>query len=192
MVCLTSLKDVRKVDESCTSIRFLCLIFLVLCPIFVDKCMKDHDVHSLSHTKWECKYHIVFAPKYRRKVFYGQKRYEIGQILRELCRWKQVNLLEAEACPDHIHILVEIPPKISVSNFMGFLKGKSSLMIYEKWGNMKYKYRNRSFWCRGYYVSTVGKNEKKITEYIQNQLKEDYMSEQLVLDMTDPFTGSRK
>ncbi|WP_337373836.1 IS200/IS605 family transposase, partial [Mitsuokella jalaludinii] len=118
--------------------------------------------------------------------------YEIGQILRELCRWKQVNLLEAEACPDHIHILVEIPPKISVSNFMGFLKGKSSLMIYEKWGNMKYKYRNRSFWCRGYYVSTVGKNEKKITEYIQNQLKEDYMSEQLVLDMTDPFTGSRK
>ena len=143
--------------------------------------MKDHDVHSLSHTKWECKYHIVFAPKYRRKVFYGQKRYEIGQILRELCRWKQVNLLEAEACPDHIHILVEIPPKISVSNFMGFLKGKSSLMIYEKWGNMKYKYRNRSFWCRGYYVSTVGKNEKKITEYIQNQLKEDYMSEQLVL-----------
>ena len=107
--------------------------------------MKDHDVHSLSHTKWECKYHIVFAPKYRRKVFYGQKRYEIGQILRELCRWKLVNLLEAEACPDHIHILVEIPPKISVSNFMGFLKGKSSLMIYEKWGNMKYKYRNRSF-----------------------------------------------
>lgn len=103
-----------------------------------------------------------------------------------------MNLLEAEACPDHIHILVEIRPKISVSNFMGFLKGKSSLMIYEKWGNMKYKYRNRSFWCRGYYVSTVGKNEKKITEYIQNQLKEDYMSEQLVLDMTDPFTGSRK
>ena len=103
-----------------------------------------------------------------------------------------MNLLEAEACPAHIHILVEIRPKISVSNFMGFLKGKSSLMIYEKWGNMKYKYRNRSFWCRGYYVSTVGKNEKKITEYIQNQLKEDYMSEQLVLDMTDPFTGSRK
>ena len=103
-----------------------------------------------------------------------------------------MNLLEAEACPDHIHILVEVPSKISVSNFMGFLKGKSSLMIYEKWGNMKYKYRNRSFWCRGYYVSTVGKNEKKITEYIQNQLKEDYMSEQLVLDMTDPFTGSRK
>lgn len=154
--------------------------------------MKDHDVHSLSHTKWECKYHIVFAPKYRRKVFYGEKRYEIGRILRELCRWKGVNLLEAEACPDHIHMLVEIPPKMSVSNFMGFLKGKSSLMIYEKWGNMKYKYRNRQFWCRGYYVSTVGKNEKKISEYIQTQLNEDRMSEQLTLELTDPFTGSRK
>ena len=154
--------------------------------------MKDHDVHSLSHTKWECKYHIIFAPKYRRKVFYGEKRYEIGRILRELCRWKGVNLLEAEACPDHIHMLVEIPPKMSVSNFMGFLKGKSSLMIYEKWGNMKYKYRNRQFWCRGYYVSTVGKNEKKISEYIQTQLNEDRMSEQLTLELTDPFTGSRK
>ena len=105
--------------------------------------MQKNDIHSLSHTKWECKYHIVFAPKYRRKVFFGQMRYEIGKIIRELCRWKEVNLLEAEACPDHIHILVEIPPKFSISNFMGFLKGKSSLMIYEKWGNMKYKYRNR-------------------------------------------------
>ena len=154
--------------------------------------MKQNDVHSLSHTKWNCKYHIVFAPKYRRKVFYGQKRYEIGQILRELCRWKGVNLLEAEACPDHIHMLVEIPPKMSASGFMGFLKGKSSLMIYEKWGNMKYKYRNRQFWCRGYYVDTVGKNEAKIATYIQEQLKEDEMSEQLTLEMTDPFTGGRK
>ncbi len=135
---------------------------------------------------------IVFAPKYRRKVFYGQKRYEIGKILRELCRWKGVNLLEAEACPDHIHILVEVPPKFSISNFMGFLKGKSSLMIYEKWGNMKYKYRNRQFWCRGYYVSTVGKNEKKIAEYIQQQLKEDHMVEQLTLEAIDPFTGNRQ
>ena len=134
----------------------------------------------------------MFAPKYRRKVFFGQKRYEIGQILRELCRWKGVNLLEAEACPDHIHMLVEIPPKMSISSFMGFLKGKSSLMIYEKWGNMKYKYRNRQFWCRGYYVDTVGKNEKKIAAYIQEQLKEDEMSEQLTLDLTDPFTGNRK
>jgi putative transposase len=154
--------------------------------------MQKNDIHSLSHTKWECKYHIVFAPKYRRKVFYGQKRYEIGKILRELCRWKGVNLLEAEACPDHIHILVEVPPKFSISNFMGFLKGKSSLMIYEKWGNMKYKYRNRQFWCRGYYVRTVGKNEKKIAEYIQQQLKEDHMVEELTLEAIDPFTGNRQ
>ena len=149
--------------------------------------MQKNDIHSLSHTKWECKYHIVFAPKYRRKVLFGQMRYEIGKIIRELCRWKGVNLLEAEACPDHIHILVEIPPKFSISNFMGFLKGKSSLMIYEKWGNMKYKYRNRQFWCRGYYVSTVGKNEKKIEEYIKQQLSEDHMAEQLTLEAIDPF-----
>ena len=154
--------------------------------------MQKNDIHSLSHTKWECKYHIVFAPKYRRKVFFGQMRYEIGKIIRELCRWKGVNLLEAEACPDHIHILVEIPPKFSISNFMGFLKGKSSLMIYEKWGNMKYKYRNRQFWCRGYYVSIVGKNEKKIAEYIKQQLSEDHTAEQLTLEAIDPFTGNRK
>lgn len=154
--------------------------------------MQKNDIHSLSHTKWECKYHIVFAPKYRRKVFFGKMRYEIGKIIRELCRWKGINLLEAEACPDHIHILVEVPPKFSISNFMGFLKGKSSLMIYEKWGNMKYKYRNRQFWCRGYYVSTVGKNEKKIAEYIQKQLSEDHMTEQLTLEAIDPFTGNRK
>ena len=145
--------------------------------------------NNLAHTKWNCKYHIVFAPKYRRKVFFGQKRFEIGGIIRELCRWKGVELLSAEACPDHIHILVAIPPKMSVSSFMGFLKGKSSLMIYEKWGNMKFKYRNRQFWCRGYYVDTVGKNEKKIAEYISNQLKQDEMSEQLVLDFQDPFNG---
>ena len=148
-----------------------------------------YDNQSLAHTKWNCKYHIVFAPKYRRKVFFGQKRFEIGGIIRELCRWKGVELLSTEACPDHIHILVAIPPKMSVSSFMGFLKGKSSLMIYEKWGNMKFKYRNRQFWCRGYYVDTVGKNEKKIAEYISNQLKQDEMSEQLVLDFQDPFNG---
>ena len=148
-----------------------------------------YDNQSLAHTKWNCKYHIVFAPKYRRKVFFGQKRFEIGGIIRELCRWKGVELLSAEACPDHIHILVAIPPKMSVSSFMGFLKGKSSLMIYEKWGNMKFKYRNRQFWCRGYYVDTVGKNEKKKAEYISNQLKQDEMSEQLVLDFQDPFNG---
>ena len=125
-----------------------------------------NDIHSLSHSKWNCKYHIVFAPKYRRKVFYGTKRLEIGQILRQLCNWYGVTLLEAEACPDHIHMLVEIPPKHSVSSFMGYLKGKSSIMIYNKWGNMKYKYRNRSFWCRGYYVDTAGKNAKAIEDYI--------------------------
>lgn len=110
------------------------------------------DNHALTHTTWNCKYHIVFAPKYRRKEFYSNNRLEIGQIMRELCRWKGVNIINAEVCPDHIHMLVEIPPKISVSSFMGFLKGKSSLMIYERWGNMKFKYRNRQFWCRGYYV----------------------------------------
>ena len=99
--------------------------------------MKNNDIHSLSHTKWNCKYHIVFAPKYRRKVFYGEKRAEIGKILRELCNWKKVNIINAEVCPDHVHMLVEIPPKYSVSSFMGFLKGKSSIMIYEKWGNLK-------------------------------------------------------
>lgn len=104
-----------------------------------------NDVHTLSHTTWNCKYHIVFAPKYRRKVFYGEKRLEIGAILRELCEWKGVKIITAEVCPDHVHMLVEIPPKMTVSGFMGFLKGKSSIMIYQKWGNMKYKYRNRSF-----------------------------------------------
>lgn len=149
------------------------------------------EIHTLSHTSWNLKYHIVFAPKYRRKVFYSQKRLEIGEILRELCRWKEITILEAEVCPDHIHMLVEIPPKISVSSFVGFLKGKSSLMIYDRWGNMKYKYRNRQFWCRGYYVDTVGKNTAKIQEYIKHQLDEDKALEQLTLDISDPFTGSK-
>ena len=154
--------------------------------------MKNNDIHSLSHTKWNCKYHIVFAPKYRRKVFYGEKRAEIGKILRELCNWKKVNIINAEVCPDHVHMLVEIPPKYSVSSFMGFLKGKSSIMIYEKWGNMKYKYRNREFWCRGYYVDTVGKNANKIKEYIRHQLEEDKLGEQLSIPYKeDPFTGSK-
>ena len=147
------------------------------------------DNNKLSHSVWNCKYHIVFAPKYRRKVFYGEKRTEVGAILRQLCKWKGVNILEAEVCPDHVHMLVEVPPKYSISQFMGFLKGKSSLMIYEKWGNMKFKYRNRSFWCRGYYVDTAGKNTKKIQEYIKHQLEEDKVSDQLVFDLGDPFNG---
>ena len=150
--------------------------------------MSNNDIHSLSHSKWNCKYHVVFAPKYRRKVFYGTKRLEIGAILRQLFNWKNVNIIEAEVCPDHVHMLLEIPPKMSVSSFMGYLKGKSSLMIYEKWGNMKYKYRNRQFWCRGYYVDTVGKNTKAIKEYIANQLAEDKETTQLTLDDIDPFT----
>ena len=150
------------------------------------------DINSLSHSKWNCKYHIVFAPKYRRKVFYGQNRHEIGKILAELCRWKDVRIITGEACPDHIHLFLEIPPKMSISSFMGYLKGKSSVMIYERWGNVKYKYRNRQFWCRGYYVDTVGKNAEAIKNYIENQLKEDRMSEQLTIDKIDPFTGSKK
>lgn len=150
-----------------------------------------NDTNSLSDTKWNCKYHIVFAPKYRRKVFYVDKRLEIGAILRELCKWKGVNIIEAEVCPDHVHMLLEIPRKMSISSFMGFLKGKSSLMIYEKWGNLKFKYRNREFWCRGYYVDTAGKNAVKIKEYIKNQLKEDELGEQLTFNNTDPFMGSK-
>ena len=150
------------------------------------------DIRSLAHTKWNCKYHVVFAPKYRRKVFYEEKRLEIGAILRELCRWKGVEIIEAEVCPEHIHMLLSIPPKISVSGFMGFLKGKSSLMIYQKWGNMKFKYRNRQFWCRGYYVDTVGKNTKAIEEYIATQLKQDKeMSQMCIDDLDDPLTGRK-
>ena len=150
-----------------------------------------NDINSLSHTKWNCKYHIVLAPKYRRKVFYQEKRQAIGKILRQLCEWKGVNIIEAEVCPDHVHMLVEIPPKISVSSFMGYLKGKSATMIYEQFGDLKYKYRNREFWCKGYYVDTVGKNEARITEYVRNQLKEDEMSEQMVIPDVRPFKGSK-
>ena len=147
-----------------------------------------NDTNSLSHTTWNCKYHIVFAPKYRRKVFFGEKRKDIGAILRQLCEWKGVEIHEAEVCPDHVHMLVSIPPKLSVASFMGFLKGKSSLLIYQKWANMKFKYRNREFWCRGYYVDTVGKNTAKIQEYIANQLKEDKEVEQMTItELVDPF-----
>ena len=142
---------------------------------------QNNATNSLAHTKWNCKYHIVFAPKYRRKVFYGEKREAIREILRQLCQWKGVEIIEGEVCPDHVHMLVEIPPKIAVSSFMGYLKGKSSLMIYEKYPELKYKYRNREFWCRGYYVDTVGKNAKKIEEYIRKQLEEDKSGEQMTM-----------
>ena len=150
-----------------------------------------NDTHSLSHTRWNCKYHIVFAPKYRRKVFFKEKRAAIGKNLRQLCEWKGVNILEAEVCPDHVHMLVEIPPKMSVSSFMGYLKGKSSTMLYEQFGELKYKYRNREFWCKGYYVDTVGKNTSRIAEYIKNQLKEDMLGEQLTMSEVGPFKGGK-
>ena len=150
-----------------------------------------NDNHSLSHSKWNCKYHIVFAPKYRRKVFFGEKKREIGKILRYLCEWKGVKIIEAEKCPDHVHMLVEIPPKIAVSSFMGYLKGKSSTMLYEQFPELKYKYRSKEFWCKGYYVDTVGKKTERIREYIQNQLREDQLGEQLSFNPKDPFTGSR-
>ena len=148
------------------------------------------DENSLSHTRWECKYHIVFAVKFRRKEIYGKIKEDIGKILRELCGHKGVEIIEAEACPDHIHMLVSIPPKMSVSSFMGYLKGKSTLMIFERHANLKYKYGNRHFWCKGYYVSTVGRNKNAIAKYIQNQLKEDMMSDQMTLkEYVDPFKG---
>ena len=147
-----------------------------------------NDIHSLAHSKWNCKYHIVFAPKYRRVAMLGERGREIGAILRELCKWKGVNIVEAEICKDHIHMLLEIPPKMSVSSFVGYLKGKSSLMIYERWGNLKFKYRNREFWCKGYYVDTVGKNTTAIKEYIAKQLEEDILGEQLRIDYPEsPF-----
>ena len=153
---------------------------------------RNDTTNSLAHTKWNCKYHIVFAPKYRRKVFYEEKRLVIRDILRQICAWKGVEIIEGEICSDHVHLLVAIPPKMSVSVFMGYLKGKSSLMIFQKFGNMKFAYRNREFWCRGYYVDTVGKDTKAIKTYIENQLKIDKESDQLSLfDPNDPFTGGK-
>ena len=150
------------------------------------------DINSLSHTKWNCKYHIVFCPKYRRQEIYGKIKEDVGKILRKLCEAKGVEIIEAEACPEHIHMLVSIPPHLSVAQFMEYLKGKSSLMIFDRHANLKYKYGNRHFWCRGYYVDTVGRNEKKIAEYVRNQLQEDIVVDQLSLkEYIDPFTGSK-
>ena len=140
--------------------------------------------------KWKCKYHVVFAPKYRRQIIYGKIKQDIGLMLRKLCAYKEIEILEAEACKDHVHMLLSIPPKYSISQVMGYLKGKSSLMIYEKYANLKYKYGNRHFWCRGYYVSTVGRNKNAIETYIRNQLQEDHAEEQLTIkEYVDPFTG---
>ncbi len=153
----------------------------------------SNDIGSLSHTKWRCQYHIVFAPKYRRQAIYGKYKAEIGKILREICTRNGIEVIEANACLDHIHMLITIPPKISVSRFMGILKGKSSLMIFDRFANLKYKYGNRHFWCRGYYVDTVGRNKTAITKYIQNQVNEDQISDQVSLkEYIDPFTGSKQ
>ena len=150
------------------------------------------DIQSLSHSKWNCKYHIVFAPKYRRQVIYGKLKAEIGKILRSLCERKGVEVLEAEACADHIHMLVSIPPSMSVADFMGYLKGKSALLIFDRFANLKYRYGNRHFWCRGYYVDTVGRNKKAIAEYIRNQLQEDIGNDQVSMkEYYDPLTGEK-
>ena len=150
------------------------------------------DNDSLSHTRWNCKYHIVFSPKYRRQIIYGKIKKEIGIILRTLCERKGVEIIEAEACPDHIHMLVSVPPKISISSLMGYLKGKSALMIFDRHADMKYKYGNRNFWANGYYVDTVGKNKKVIEEYIKKQLQEDIATDQMVMrEFIDPFTGEK-
>ena len=152
--------------------------------------MKEKDINSLDHTTWRCQYHVVFAPKYRRLEIYGAIKADIGKILRQLCQQKGVEIIEAEACPDHIHMLISIPPKYSVSQIMGFLKGKSSLMIFDRHANLKYKYGNRHFWARGYYVDTVGRNKKQVQEYIRTQLQEDQMADQIGLkEFVDPFTG---
>ena len=152
--------------------------------------MGNNDMESLAHTKWRCQYHIVFAPKYRRQAIYGKYRQEIGKMIRQVCERNDVEIIQANACPDHIHMLVSIPPKMSVSRFMGILKGKTSLMIFDRFANLKYKYGNRYFWCRGYYVDTVGRNKEAIAKYIKNQLEEDQLAGQISMkEYLDPFTG---
>ena len=154
--------------------------------------MKEKDIESLQHTTWRCQYHVVFAPKCRRMVIYGQIKKDIGQILRKLCEQKGVEIIEAQAWPDHIHMLLSIPPKYSVSKIMGYLKGKSSLMIFDRHANLKYKYGDRHFWARGYYVDTVGRNKKQIQEYIKRQLETDQIADQMSLkEFADPFAGSK-
>ena len=152
-----------------------------------------NEIKSTAHSKYRCRFHIVFAPKYRRKVIYKELRADIGQIIRKLCDEKKVEIIEAQACPDHIHMLVSIPPYLSVAQFVGFLKSKSALMIFDRHANLKYKYGRRNFWARGYFLDTVGRNEKAIKEYIKNQLEEDYMTDQISLkEYIDPFTGSKE
>ena len=152
--------------------------------------MEKNELQHGAHSTWRLQYHIVFAPKFRRKVVYGELKADIGQILRKLCDEKKVEIIEAEACPDHIHMLVSIPPHLSVSQFVGFLKGKCTLMIFDRHANLKYKFGNRHFWSEGYYVSTVGLNEATIRKYIQEQERYDIMQDKLsVKEYEDPFKG---
>ena len=154
--------------------------------------MKNEVKHT-AHSSYRCEYHIVFAPKYRRKAIYKDLRKDIGEIFRKLCKELKVEIIEAEACVDHIHMLVSIPPYMSVAQFVGTLKSKSALMIFDRHANLKYKYGSRHFWSRGYYVDTVGKNAKIIEEYIRNQLEEDLATDQISMkEFTDPFTGERR
>ena len=152
----------------------------------------NNEIKSTAHSKYRCQYHIVFAPKYRRKEIYGKLKKDIREILRKLCEQKGAEIIEAEACKDHIHMLVSIPPHISIAQFMGYLKGKSSLMIFDRHANLKYKYGSSHFLCRGYYVDTVGRNKKVIEEYIRNQLEEDIANDQIsIKEYIDPFTGAK-
>ncbi len=152
--------------------------------------MKDKGINSLNHTTWRCQYHIVFAPKYRRMEIYGEIKVDIAKILRQLCQQKGVEIIEAELCRDHIHMLISIPPKYSVSQIMGYLEGKSRLLILDQHAKLKCRYGNRHFWARGYFVDTVGKNKKQIQEYIQYQLSSDHIADQMGLkEFVDPFTG---
>ncbi len=151
-----------------------------------------NDIHSLSRSKWNCKYHVVFAPKHRRQVFHGEKKIAVGKILRKLCEWKGVNIIEAESCPDHVRMLLEIPPKMKVLAFIGCLKGKSAMMIYEQFRELKHKYRNREFRRKGHYVDTVGKNTKRIAEHIKHQLEEDKLVEQLSMPEVGPFKSRKR
>ena len=150
----------------------------------------NSDLNSLAHTKWECKYHVVFAPKYRRQIIYGKIKVEIGKILRKLCEQRGIEIIEAELCPDHVHMLISIPPKVSISSFMGYLKGKSTLMIFDRFANLKYKYGRRNFWAEGYFVSTVGINKNTLKKYIQEQETEDrLLDKRSMKEYKDPFMG---
>lgn len=154
--------------------------------------MKDKDINSLDHITWRCQYHVVFAPKYRRLAIYGEIKVDTGKILRQLCQQKGIEIIEAELCQDHMYMLISVPPKYSISSIMEYLKGKSSLMIFDRHANLKYKYGNRHFWARSYYVDTVGRNKKQVTEYIKNKLREDQIADQISCkEYIDPFTGSK-